>query len=95
MSKTAMSLVESVLTHNSSEKNTVCCIEEMSELTKVLTKKLRNSEKFNREDLAEELAHVLLMCAVIASEYEITVEDVLKIQKDAVRRMEEEDGVRR
>lgn len=88
-------LVGSVVLHNSSIKNAVCCIEEMSELTKVLTKKLRNSEKFSKEHLTEELAHVLLMCNVIATEYNINENDILEIQKDAVLRMEEENGVRR
>lgn len=82
-------LVEKILIHNASVKNTVCCIEEMSELTKVLTKKLRNSEKFNREHLIEELAHVLLMCNVIAVEHGINEDDILEVQKDAVKRMEE------
>lgn len=96
MGKVTKSLVAAVFTHNSSEKNTVCCIEEMSELTKVLTKKLRKSEKFNKEDLTEELAHVLLMCGAIAWEHGISDDDILEVQKDAVKRMEEGiDGVRR
>lgn len=86
-------LVERVVLHNASTKNAICCIEEMSELTKVLTKKLRNDKKFNRDILVEELAHVLLMCNVIATEYGIPYDDILTIQKNAVQRMEEEDGV--
>ena len=82
-------LIEKVIIHNTSEKNAICCIEEMSELTKVLTKKLRNSKKFNREDLIEELAHVLLMCNVIAAEYIISEDMIREVQKDAVKRMEE------
>ena len=82
-------LIERVIIHNTSEKNAICCIEEMSELTKVLTKKLRNSEKFSREHLIEELAHVLLMCNVIAVEHGINEDDILEVQKDAVKRMEE------
>ena len=82
-------LIEKVLTHNASEKNAICCIEEMSELTKVLTKKLRKSDKFNCGDLAEELAHVLLMCNVIAAEYRINNDDIFALQTDAVKRMEE------
>ena len=81
-------LVERVVLHNASVKNAVCCIEEMSELTKVLTKKLRNSEKFSREHLIEELAHVLLMCNVIATEHGINHDDIFALQKDAVKRME-------
>lgn len=95
MNRATKSLVMAVLNHNSSEKNTVCCIEEMSELTKVLTKKLRKSEKFNIENLTEELSHVLLLCNVIAAEHGIHEKDILKEQMDAVQRMEEEDGIRR
>jgi NTP pyrophosphatase (non-canonical NTP hydrolase) len=82
-------LIERVIIHNTSEKNAICCIEEMSELTKVLTKKLRNSKKFNRELLIEEIAHVLLMCNVIAAEYIISEDMIREVQKDAVKRMEE------
>lgn len=88
-------LVEKVALHNASTKNAICCIEEMSELTKVLTKKLRNDKKFNRDILTEELAHVLLMCNVIATEYGISSDDIFNIQKNAVQRMEEEDGIYR
>lgn len=88
-------LVERVVLHNTSMKNTVCCIEEMSELTKVLTKKLRNDKKFNRDILLEEVAHVLLMCNAVAAEFAISNAEILEVQKDAVKRMEEEDGVRR
>ena len=95
MNRATKSLVMAVLNHNSSEKNTVCCIEEMSELIKVLTKKLRKSEKFSIEKLTEEISHVLLLCNVIAAEHGIREKDILKEQMDAVQRMEEEDGVRR
>lgn len=83
-------LIEDVIQHNSREKNIICCIEEMSELTKVLTKKLRMSHKFTKEKLTEELGHVLLMCNVIANEYGISKNDIFEIQQDAVRRMKEE-----
>lgn len=83
-------LIEDVIQHNSREKNIICCIEEMSELTKVLTKKLRMSPKFTKEKLTEELGHVLLMCNVIANEYGISKNDIFEMQQDAVRRMKEE-----
>lgn len=83
-------LIEEVIEHNSKNKNIVCCIEEMSELTKVLTKKLRMSPKFNRDILTEEIGHVLLMCSVIANEYDISEEEIYNIQQDAVRRMKED-----
>lgn len=84
-------LVDDIIQHNSREKNIVCCIEEMSELTKVLTKKLRMSPKFTKEKLTEEIAHVLLMCHVIAVDYNISEDDVFSAQQDAVQRMKEGD----
>lgn len=83
-------LIDEVVSHNSSEKSTICCIEEMSELTKVLTKKMRKSPKFNINDLTEELAHVLLMCGAIAKEHGIKEEDILDVQHHAVDRMLDE-----
>ena len=80
-------LLDEILYYNSSNKNSICCIEEMSELTKVLTKKLRNSPKFNNDILLEEVAHVLLMCQVIAKEAGLDANDIFEVQKDAVRRM--------
>jgi NTP pyrophosphatase (non-canonical NTP hydrolase) len=84
-------LIEEVVDHNTTEKNIVCCIEEMSELIKVLTKRLRSSSKFTTEKLTEELAHVLLMCNVVADEYGISYIDIYKEQQDAVKRMKEEE----
>jgi NTP pyrophosphatase (non-canonical NTP hydrolase) len=84
-------LAMEVYTHNTCEKNMICCIEEMSELIKVLTKKQRNSDKFSKDKLKEEVAHVLLMCNVMAFEYDISDEDILTEQKDAVNRMKEDD----
>lgn len=83
-------LIDEVIEHNSRNKNIVCCIEEMSELTKVLTKKLRMSDKFTKESLTEEIAHVLLMCSVVATEYDISESDIYAVQQDAVQRMKEE-----
>lgn len=83
-------LVDVIISYNSSEKNAICCIEEMSELTKVITKNLRKSPKFNTDDLLEEISHVLLMCNVIAKEHNLSDDDILKIQQDAVERMKED-----
>lgn len=80
-------LVKEIIMRNPSSKDAICCIEEMSELTKVLTKYLRNSPKFNKEKLAEEIGHVLLMCKVIAVRHGITKEEILAVQEDAVDRM--------
>lgn len=82
-------LIREVIRHNSSEKNTICCIEEMSELTKVLTKRLRNSPKFKREDLVEELGHVMLMTSVIAVDNDISMDEIKDIWQSAVDRMYE------
>ena len=85
-----MKLVNEVYTHNTRSKNLICCIEEMSELTKVLTKELRNDPKFTTEKLTEELAHVLLMCNVIAYDYNIEPGVIYWNQHNAVQRMKED-----
>lgn len=82
-------LVEAVYLHNSNTKNTVCCIEEMSELTKVLTKFLRESPKFNKADLTEELSHVLLLCNVMIRQHGLDKNDILEHQRRAVNKMYE------
>ena len=85
-------LVNEVIGHNnkiSDDWNMICCIEEMSELTKVLTKKLRKSPKFTREKILEEVSHVLLMCSVIACENAISNEEIYDEQRKAVQRMNE------
>lgn len=53
-----------------------CTIEEMSEVTKVLTKYLRNSSKFSINDLTEEIAHSFLMLDVIKNRFNIKDEDI-------------------
>ena len=53
-----------------------CTIEEMSEVTKVLTKFLRCSRKFSIDDLTEELAHSFLMLDVIKNRFNIKDEDI-------------------
>jgi len=53
-----------------------CTIEEMSEVTKVLTKFLRNSHKFSIDDLTEELAHSFLMLDIIKNRFNIKDEDI-------------------
>lgn len=83
-------LIEEVVQHNSETKNIICCIEEMSELIKVLTKYLRESPKYNHLKLKEELGHVLLMCNVIAYKFDISEDDILKEWKYAIERMNED-----
>ena len=81
------SLVKEVAEFNSEEKNVICCIEEMSELIKVLTKKLRNDHKFSREKLVEEIGHVMLMCCTVAETNGITREEIQDSWMDAIYRM--------
>lgn len=86
-----INLYQECVLHNSRMKNIVCCIEEMSELTKVLTKNLRMSPKFDMDKLKEEISHVLLMCNVIVAEYGISDEEISRIQRDAIQRMKEDN----
>lgn len=63
-----------------------CTIEEMSELTKVLCKYERNSEKYSIEAFAEEVSHVRLMCAVLCERFKVSVDTVELYQEDALKR---------
>mgnify|MGYP003595134329 CR=1 FL=1 len=66
----------------SMEEIMICTIEEMSELTKVLTKYMRNSEKYHREDLVEEMSHVLLQIEVLRQCFNITDSEIEDEQLD-------------
>jgi len=56
----------------------ICSIEEMSELTKVITKYLRESSKFSKEKLIEEIAHVSLMVDTVRNMFDIDNRDIEK-----------------
>ena len=64
----------------------ICVIEEMSELTKVLTKRMRRSPKFNYQDLTMELAHVQLMCEVVRANFKIPVRDIDEAEYYALKK---------
>lgn len=64
----------------------VCTIEEMSEVTKVLTKFLRCSNKFDLDDLTEELAHAMLMLDVTRSIFHIESEEIVLEQIKALKK---------
>lgn len=68
-----------------------CAIEEMSELTKVLTKKLRNSNKFKIEDLEEELSHVFLMCEVLKVKFDVLESKIIEYKMEVLDRCFEFD----
>ena len=64
----------------------VCTMEEMAEFTKVLSKFIRNSRKFKRSKLVEEMSHVLLQIDLLKQEFDITDEEILIEQLDALKR---------
>jgi hypothetical protein len=64
----------------------VCCIEEISEVTKVLTKYLRGSSKFNEDILVEEVAHALLMLDVIKIAFNLDDKEVALEQLRALEK---------
>ena len=70
----------------------ICTIEEMSELTKVLTKRLRNDPKFTIENLTEEMAHVYMMIATIQEKFDINDMDLRFEMIDAINRCKENDN---
>jgi len=70
----------------------VCTIEEMSELTKVLTKYIRDDAKFSSESLAEELAHVFLMATALQIKFDVPDYDIGRHVDDALLRFIQSDG---
>lgn len=62
----------------------ICAIEEMSEATKVMTKFLRFSHKFNKEYLTEEIAHTLLMLDVVRNIFGLPDADIKAYQIQAL-----------
>ena len=79
------------------DKQTIVAIEELSELTKELTKALRG--ELNREHLAEELADVDLMYTQIMFMYGVEYKDIDAHKKKKIDRLakmleelEESDG---
>jgi len=78
-------LTKRLIDERSVGHTTICCIEEMSELTKVLCKML-NNRSFSRSNLTEEVAHALLMISVVASQFSITQEQVDKEQVSSLRK---------
>jgi NTP pyrophosphatase (non-canonical NTP hydrolase) len=79
-------LTRRLVAERDKENLAICLIEEMSELTKVLTKDLRASDKFKKEQLEEELGHVLLMCEAIKNKYDIDNSKILYHKLDALKR---------
>lgn len=64
----------------------ICTIEEMSEVTKVLTKYLRKSGKFNMDDLTEELAHAFLMLDIVKRLFGVDDGQILSEQLAALKK---------
>lgn len=62
-----------------------CTIEELSELTKAITKSKRG--KLDIENMTEELGHVMLMCGALAKNYDIQPKSINLEAQNAVDRM--------
>ena len=71
----------------------ICCIEELSELTKVLTKYLRVDDKFSIDNLAEELAHVRALTTFIQHRFGIPDDLIEEEQIAVIKRFLEEEKV--
>lgn len=66
----------------------ICAIEEMSELTKEISKHVRYGNwKDGHESMAEEIGHVVLMVFSLMIQQGINVQQVLASMRDAVNRM--------
>ena len=65
----------------------VCAMEEMSELTKEIAKCIRYRGGANKQQMAEEIGHVVLMVFALMCDSGIEVETVLESMANAVERM--------
>lgn len=93
MNQYALLILKSYLiTNRFLQNNIICCIEEMSEVTKVLTKYLRGREEFNRKDLEEEISHALMMLDIVRARFHISTDTVERYQVEALRKAIKEDS---
>lgn len=66
----------------------ICAIEEMSELTKEISKHIRHGEwSDGHERMSEEIGHVILMVFSLMIQQGISIDEVLNSMFDAVDRM--------
>ena len=79
-------LTRRLKSERTNENLIICTIEEMSELTKVLTKYLRKSPKYSIDSLTEEVAHCLLMINVIKDKFKLDSVEIEWNQLDALQR---------
>jgi NTP pyrophosphatase (non-canonical NTP hydrolase) len=79
-------LTKKLAKEQSIEKTMICTIEEVSEVTKIITKYLRQSEKFSIEDLTQEVAHALLMLDTVKNVFNIQDEEINKHKLMALKK---------
>ena len=70
----------------------ICCIEEMSEVTKELTKFLRGRE-VDSHRLAEEIGHAKMMLDFVQMFFSIGDDDIEEVQVTAIEKFLEEEGI--
>jgi hypothetical protein len=70
----------------STENIIICTIEELSEVTQVLTKYLRNSSKFSINRLTEEVAHSTMMLDAIIHTFRLDDTTINSEKIEALRR---------
>ena len=70
---------------NFDEKQLIVTIEELSELTKELTKDLRGKE--NIDNIIEELADVVICCETVKQYFYINDEDIQKVVDTKLERL--------
>lgn len=78
-------LIRDVLKKNG-DLQMIVAIEELSELQKEITKGLR--EKLNKENMAEEIADVLIMISQVKIFFGIKDNEIEKIKHDKFKRIE-------
>lgn len=79
--------LKEILDHFGLENQIIKCIEEMSEVTKELCKYLTEPEKFDVEDLCDEIADVEIMLAQMCVAFNISSEVIHDVKKQKITKV--------
>ena len=88
---TSKRFIEYILHKNGNCRQCIKAIEEMAELTHVLSRYTFDGE-FDRENLGEELADVILMCRELAEAFDVSDLEIEQRIQGKVDRYFKEDG---
>lgn len=80
-------LLRSVIARNGSMYQTIIAMEEMSELTKELSKNIRGAD--NRDAIIEEMADVYIMLTQLEIIHQISLDELLAVITKKLERLKE------